>query len=85
MLLSSFIHYAVSNGIPARWYYINISAGLIVNQLKALIAGDILGMNAYYEIINDTDPVVREAVRQIRSGAAAQVVPQQPEEDTRHE
>ncbi len=42
-------------------------------------------MNAYYEIINDTDPVVREAVRQIRSGAAAQVVPQQPEEDTRHE
>ncbi len=85
VLLSSFIHYAVSNGIPARWYYINISAGLIVNQLKALIAGDILGMNAYYEIINDTDPVVREAVRQIRSGAAAQVVPQQPEEDTRHE
>ncbi|MCM1036490.1 MAG: S41 family peptidase [Bacteroides sp.] len=85
VLLSSFIHYAVSNGIPARWYYINISAGLIVNQLKALIAGDILGMNAYYEIINDTDPVVREAVRQIRSGAAAQVVPQQPEEDPRHE
>ena len=73
VLLSSFIHYAASNGIPARWYYINISSTLIVNQLKALIAGDILGMNAYYEIINATDPVVTEAVRQIRTGAAASI------------
>ncbi|MDE7120380.1 MAG: peptidase S41, partial [Muribaculaceae bacterium] len=37
MLLRQFIGYCAANGIPARWYYINISHDLIVNQLKALI------------------------------------------------
>lgn len=73
VLLAAFINYAVTNGIPARWYYINISSSLIVNQLKALIAGDILGTDAYYEIVNTTDPAVKEAVSQIRSGAAAHI------------
>lgn len=73
VLLNAFIHYAVSKGIPARWYYINISATLIVNQLRALIARDILGANAYYEIYNATDPAVREAVNKVKDGIPAAI------------
>ncbi len=71
VLLQSFVNYANSKGgIAPRWYYINISAPLIVNQLKALIARDIVGMDGYFEIANATDPVVLEAASQIRNGGA---------------
>lgn len=70
VLLWSFVRYAADNGIPQRWYYINNSAPLIVNQLKAVIARDILGMNAYFEIANSTDNVVNEAIREIHKGVA---------------
>lgn len=63
VLLDSFVHYASINGVPARWFYINISTPLIVNQLKALIARNILGLSAYYEIINSTDKAVDEAAK----------------------
>lgn len=68
ILLASFARYASQNGVPQRWYYINISAQLIVNQLKALIARDILGFSAYFEISNTVDPAVDRAVKQIREG-----------------
>lgn len=69
-LLRSFVSFAAENKIPARWSYINISHGLIVNQLKALIARDIIGMDAYFEIINSMDPTVLTAIEQIESGTA---------------
>ena len=69
ILLQSFVNYASQKGkVAPRWYYINISAPLIVNQLKALIARDILGMDGYFEIVNSTDPAVVEAVQQLQSG-----------------
>lgn len=72
VLLQSFVNYAsIKGGVAPRWYYINISAPLIVNQLKALIARDIIGMDAYFEIVNTTDPVVLEAVRRLQDGSAA--------------
>lgn len=70
VLLQSFVNYAAAKGVPARWYYINISAPLIVNQIKALIARDIIGMDGYFEIVNSYDPVVQEALRQIQTGGA---------------
>lgn len=73
VLLAALVDYAAQNGVAKRWYYINISAPLIVNQLKALIARDILGMNAYFEIVNEKDPVVLEAVRQFSSGMVGMV------------
>ncbi len=73
VLLWAFVKYAASNGIPQRWYYINISAPLIVNQLKALIARDILGVTAYFEIYNLSDNTVNEAVKQIREGVNAKI------------
>ncbi len=70
VLLRQFCDYASRNGIPARWYYINISHDLIVNQLKALIARDIIGNHAFYEIINTTDNAIEKAVNEIGSGNA---------------
>lgn len=71
VLLQSFVNYANNKGgIAPRWYYINISSKLIVNQIKALIARDIVGMDGYFQVVNATDPVVNEALRQLESGGA---------------
>lgn len=71
VLLQSFVNYAnTKGGVAPRWYYINISAPLIVNQIKALIARDILGLDGYFEVVNQTDPVVQEALRQLETGGA---------------
>lgn len=73
VLLSAFATYARQSGVRMRYYYLNNSRRLIVRQLKALIARDVLGSQAYFEIFNTEDPVVVEAISQIRSGAAANV------------
>ena len=70
VLLSSFANYAASNGVPTRWYYLNISSKLIVTQLKALIARNILGMPAYYEVMNSIDNNVQTALKSLRDGQA---------------
>ncbi|MDE5568311.1 MAG: S41 family peptidase [Muribaculaceae bacterium] len=69
-LLQSFVSYAAQKGVPARWHYINISAGLIVNYLKALIARDTLGFSASYEIYNSRDKVVEQAMKLLSDGQA---------------
>jgi len=72
VLLHSFVNYASNEGgIRPRWYYINISQHLIVNQIKAIIARDILGFDAYFELMNRHDPVVLEALQRIGKGEAA--------------
>lgn len=63
-LLGDFVNFAARNGIPARWYYINISRPLLVNVLKALIARDVLGTAAFYEIDNTRDNVVTRALEE---------------------
>lgn len=70
-LLRNFVNFASRNGIPARWYYINISRPLLVNQLKALIARDVLGTAAYYEIANRDDKTVGQAMKSMAQGDAA--------------
>ncbi|MDE6783146.1 MAG: S41 family peptidase, partial [Paramuribaculum sp.] len=68
-LLSSFVEYARTEGkVVPRWYYINLSRDLIVSQLKALIARDVLGISASYQVSNLTDPTVQEALKQLRQG-----------------
>lgn len=75
ILLSAFVDYSRDNGnIPPRWYYINISRDVIVNQLKSLIASDVLGQGALFEVSNGSDPVVKQAVLQINQGAASNPV-----------
>lgn len=67
VLLRDFVAFAASNGVPARWYYINISTPLIVNHLKALIARDVFGVQAYYEVLNPTDSTVQQALKYVRA------------------
>lgn len=70
-LLTAFVAYAMREAhIPAQWYYINISRDLIVRQLKALIARDIVGINGYYEAMNISDPSVRRALQELDNGGA---------------
>jgi carboxyl-terminal processing protease len=70
VILSSFVYYATTKGIPARWYYINLSKQLITSQIKALIAQDVIGVPAYYEVLNTTDIAVQRAIKELKSGSA---------------
>lgn len=74
-LLGEFVQFAAANGVPARWYYINISRKLIVNYLKALIARDVLGQASFYEIDNTQDNVVDRALKAIADGSAENILP----------
>ena len=79
-LLATFVSYAQQKaGIAPRWYYINISRQLIVNQLKSLIASDILGQPALFEVNNMTDPAVAKAVSELNNGM--RLTPEPPADD----
>lgn len=78
VLLRQFVNFAARNGVQPRWYYINISHDLIVNQLKALIARDALGYNAYFEIVNRMDSNVLRAVSELLNGTAAFPIKPEP-------
>lgn len=67
-LLENFVAYAVTKGVPARWYYINRSSELIISQLKAMIARDVLGYPAFIEILNKDDNAVKTGLQQIQTG-----------------
>ena len=80
-LLENFVSYAVSNGVPARWYYINRSRDLIISQLKAMIARDVLGYSAFIELLNQNDNVVQNALQQIKEGnSPVNITDDKPEE-----
>ena len=70
-LLKDFANYAASNGIAPRWYYINQSRDVIVTNLKALIARDIFGNQAFYPILNRNDKTVQEALKALNKHKAA--------------
>lgn len=70
VLLWSFADYAKQNGVPPRWFYINNSASLIVTQIKALIAYDILGRSSYYKIFNTIDNNIEKAIEALNQGKA---------------
>ncbi|MBQ6167830.1 MAG: S41 family peptidase [Muribaculaceae bacterium] len=62
-LTKDFADYAAANGIVPRWYYINQSRDLIVTNLKALIARDVFGNQAFYPIYNRNDKTVQAALK----------------------
>lgn len=65
MLLQNFVSFAAKNGLPARWFYINRSRDLLLNQLKAVIARDLVGFNAFLEILNRKDAAIKTAVQSL--------------------
>lgn len=68
VLLEQFSEYAESKGVPARWYYINISAPLVVNQLKAFVVRDLVGYDQFYRIFNSDDRTINTALDVLKSG-----------------
>lgn len=73
-LLENFVNYAVGKGVPARWYYINQSRDLLLRQIKAFIARDVLGYNAFFRLLNENDPVVDKAVEVLKVGKSPAVL-----------
>lgn len=65
LLLQEFVNYAADNNVAPRWYYINISRDLLVNQLKAFIVRDLLDMTDFYRIWNIGDPVIERALQEL--------------------
>ena len=74
-LLENFVAYAVTQGVPARWYYINRSRDLIISQLKAMIARDVIGYPAFIEMLNENDKVVLNALEQLKEGNSPVNIP----------
>lgn len=71
-LLQSFVSYAnTTGGVRPRWYYIGHSRQVILSRLKALIARELLGTQAFNEVLNIGDPAVTEALRQLDTDHAA--------------
>ena len=70
-LTKDFADYAAANGIAPRWYYINLSQNVIVTNLKALIARDTFGNQAFYPIINRNDNTVQAALKAMNKHKAA--------------
>ena len=70
-MLRDFADYAAANGVAPRWYYINQSRDVIVTNLKALIARDTFGSQAFYPIYNRNDKTVQTALKALNKHKAA--------------
>lgn len=70
-LLQDFVSYSQKAGVAPRWYYINISRDLLVNQLKAMIVRNVLGVEGYFKVFNELDPTVVSGVEALASGKAS--------------
>lgn len=77
-LIKSFADYAASNGLPARWFYINQSKQLLLNQIKAVIARDLLGYEPFLEILNDNDLTIKRALKELDEGNSPVSIPKKP-------
>lgn len=67
-LLPDFVNFAESKGVRRRPYLIQESESLLITQLYAYIARNILGDEAFYPIFLRNDKVVKQAIELIRKG-----------------
>lgn len=67
-LTYDFVCYARDNGVPMRWYYINLSRSLIARQLRALVIRDVLGSEEFYRYYNRTNNTVNAALKALNDG-----------------
>lgn len=66
-LITAFVNYAVKKGVPARWYYINQSKPLLLNQLKAVIVRNLIGYEGMIRVLNTRDNAVDAAVKALNN------------------
>lgn len=69
-LLTDFVDYASANGVPARWFYIGQSRELLLTHIKALVARDVFGSEAYYPIVNKNDNTIQAALKALNKHKA---------------
>lgn len=77
-LIDDFAAFASNEGVAPRWYYINRSKSLLTNMLRALIARDVWGNEAFYPIYNRNDKTVQAGLRALNKHRAT--FPIMPEE-----
>ena len=70
-IIKEFADYAAAKGVVPRWYFINQSRDLILTKIKAIIAHDIFGPQAYSSIVNRNDKVVQTALKALNRHQAA--------------
>lgn len=73
-LLQNFVTYAASEKLPARWYYINQSADLLVSQIKAVIARDLVGYSAFIQMLNKNDVTISKGWEALLNGKSKTVI-----------
>ena len=78
-LIKDFAAFADAAGIPPRWYYINVSRDVIITKLKALIARDVFGGQAYYPILNRNDMTVQQALKALNKHKAVFPITETPD------
>lgn len=67
-MLKDFSRYAAQNGVAMPfWKTINQSRGLIVRNIKAAIARDALDMQSSYEVFNNGDKTIGQAVEALNN------------------
>ncbi len=69
-LINMFADYAAKAGVTPRWYYSNVARDVIVTRLKAMIARDVFGSQAYYPILNRNDNTVQQALKALNKHKA---------------
>jgi len=65
-LLSDFVAYAATKGVPANANQINVSKRFMLMQLKAYISRNTLGDQGFYPLLYKEDKTVKVAVEQLR-------------------
>ena len=70
-IIKEFAEFASASGIVPRWYYINQSRDLILTKIKAIIAHDIFGPEAYSSIVNRNDNTVQATLKALNKHKAA--------------
>jgi carboxyl-terminal processing protease len=66
-LFNQFIEYAKNNEVEPNEEQINISKPIIINRLKALVARNIWGTSAFYQISNEFNNSYKKAIEEINN------------------
>ncbi len=66
-MLNEFFETADAEGIKRNEEEIKRSTMFIRRQLKAIIANQLWGTNEYYQVVNENNPMLKEAMRQMKS------------------
>ena len=65
-LLSEFVAFAASKGVPTNQREINVSKNLLLTQIKSYIVRNIIGDSNFYPLLNREDETVKKALEAIK-------------------